>query len=280
MVPVWVLDAGLTGAELAVHISLRSFADRRGEAHPLVRTIAQRAGVSVRTAERAIARMREIGMLTSEQIIRPDGSVGGCRYRLVDIPPIGTDRDPSPPPDRDVANPRQDSDPVGTPRRARRTPPDEPVGTPPTGLSEQEHTKEHTKELPVPRSPHQRDGDGPDGDTIPSPGATRAQRGQAPTIATLRAWAPHIDHSTLLTEAGAWTTRNRGRWHTVRDPQAAWLAWLERRTTRTPTPSRPRCPLHPQHPTGTRQCPECASVSAPPPDNLRLLVARHRRQAS
>lgn len=86
MVPMWVLPL-LTGTELQVYVALRSFADRRGEAHPFVRTISQVAGVSVRTVEKAISRMRVLGVLSSERLTRKDGTNGGCRYFLRDIPP-------------------------------------------------------------------------------------------------------------------------------------------------------------------------------------------------
>jgi DNA-binding transcriptional regulator YhcF (GntR family) len=65
MIPVW-----LSGAEFAVYVALRSFADRYGEARPHVRTIATRAGVSERTASRAIAVMRDKGLLRTDKVAR------------------------------------------------------------------------------------------------------------------------------------------------------------------------------------------------------------------
>ena len=85
-VPTWVLGL-LAGAELAVYVSLRSFADRRGEARPHVRTIAERAGVSERTAARAITAMRSKGLLTTTRIHGAGGSIVGCNYNLRDLPP-------------------------------------------------------------------------------------------------------------------------------------------------------------------------------------------------
>lgn len=123
MVPVWVLSIGLKGAELAVYVSLRSYADVHGAAHPHVKTIAQRAGVSERTAERAITRMRDLGLLTTIRRYREDRSIAGCEYTLRDLPlepgSGGTDA-----------------------RVARGTDADDT--TPPTHVTEQEHTTEHT----------------------------------------------------------------------------------------------------------------------------------------
>lgn len=127
MVPGWVLTMGLKGAEIAVYVSLRTFADRGGEAHPKVKTIAERAGVSERTTERALARFRALGMMRSEQWYRPDGSVGGCRYHMRDIPPSDNG---SPPPDGDVATPPTQVSP----------PPDAGVGArTPQGFTPKEH---------------------------------------------------------------------------------------------------------------------------------------------
>lgn len=127
MVPVWVLRAGLTGAEIAVYVSLRSYADREGSAWPSVQSIADRAGASRRTAERAIARMRDLGLLETSQWHRPDGSIGGCSYRLRDVPPAA------------LAAPEVPTSPSGGP--------DDPVGGVPTRMTEQEHTNRTHQEL-------------------------------------------------------------------------------------------------------------------------------------
>jgi hypothetical protein len=116
MVPAWVLGMGLTGAEWAVYVALRSFADRSGGARPKVRTIAERAAVSERTVERAIARFRTLGMLRSQRIYSRDGrEIIGCHYMLRDTPPAPAQ---SPPPDGLVG---------GTPTAPSVTP-DGPVG--------------------------------------------------------------------------------------------------------------------------------------------------------
>lgn len=87
MVPVWVLSKGLTPAELAVYISLRSFADRQGKAHPKARTIAERALVAIGTARNAIQSLRDKKLLSTEEVRRADGSLAGLTYRLRDIDP-------------------------------------------------------------------------------------------------------------------------------------------------------------------------------------------------
>lgn len=94
MVPVWVLTQGLTGAELAVYVALRSFCDQSGVGYPTVKTIAARAGVSQRTAERALAQMGSaeampggVALITTTRRYRSDGSLSGCLYYLRDLPP-------------------------------------------------------------------------------------------------------------------------------------------------------------------------------------------------
>jgi hypothetical protein len=112
MVPIWVLSVGLNGAELAVYVALRSFADVHRTCYPKVRTIAARAGVSERTAERAIASLRAKSLIRTERIMAGP-VITGCRYWIRDIPPHPTDRNDatpgatqSPPPtDADVATP-------------------------------------------------------------------------------------------------------------------------------------------------------------------------------
>lgn len=86
VVPIWVLRKGLTGSELAVYVALRSYADRGRDAFPKTRTIADRAGVHPVTARKAIVRFRELDLVRSEKWHRQDGSVGGNRYHLRDIP--------------------------------------------------------------------------------------------------------------------------------------------------------------------------------------------------
>lgn len=87
MVPTWILGIGLSGSELVVYVALRSFADRDGEAHPHFSSIAERAGVSVRSVERAIARFRTLGILATTRRYRADGGLAGLTFRMVDVMP-------------------------------------------------------------------------------------------------------------------------------------------------------------------------------------------------
>jgi hypothetical protein len=134
MVPAWVLLAkdsdgkGLSGADLRVYIALRTFADRERKAFPHVPTIAARAGVNARTAEKCLSRLKEMGLVVSKRRYRADGSIARCDYEMVDIRPVRAIRGagvpaiwPVPPGEAD-----------GTPRRNDRSnnrPLEHPTGT-------------------------------------------------------------------------------------------------------------------------------------------------------
>lgn len=93
LVPVWVLSYGLSGAELSVYVALRSFAGARlgggdpEKVFPRVSRIAERAHVTQRTAEKAIAKLRSLGLIVSERRHDAHGHVKGCDYYLVDLDP-------------------------------------------------------------------------------------------------------------------------------------------------------------------------------------------------
>lgn len=93
MVPIWVLDVTdtkgqrLSGADLRVYVALRSFADRSGRAHPFVESIADRARVGKRSAEKSITRLRSLGLVSTTRRYRDDGSIAGCDYHLRNDPP-------------------------------------------------------------------------------------------------------------------------------------------------------------------------------------------------
>ena len=120
MVPGWVLQVGLSGSELATYVAMRTFTDRHGEGWPTVRKIAERAGVNIKTAEKAISRMRELGLLTSQRKYRADGSIAGCDYLLTDVAPREGTRETAGGGTRETA------------------------GGAPAPRPEQEHTTEHT----------------------------------------------------------------------------------------------------------------------------------------
>ncbi|GGM27495.1 hypothetical protein GCM10011608_10330 [Micromonospora sonchi] len=137
MVPAWVLlvkdskGKGLSGADLRVYVALRTFADRWGAAFPHVPTIAARADVTARTAEKSITRLRDLGLLTSKRRYRADGSISGCDYVLRDIPP----------------SPDEVENAEGVPSIST-VPPGEADGTPrPDGRSNNT-PPEHTRETP------------------------------------------------------------------------------------------------------------------------------------
>jgi hypothetical protein len=92
MIPTWVLEHDLSAAELKVYIALRSFSHARlgsGDdqgVFPHVDTIAKRANIHLRTAEKAISRLRERGLITSQRRYNDQGWIRGCDYMLADLP--------------------------------------------------------------------------------------------------------------------------------------------------------------------------------------------------
>lgn len=88
MVPIWVLSMGLTGGEVAVYVSLRSFCDRNGHCYPKTRTIAERAHCSVSAARNAVQKFRTLGILTTTEVYRPGTrELSHLRYYLADLDP-------------------------------------------------------------------------------------------------------------------------------------------------------------------------------------------------
>jgi len=99
MVPVWVLGLGLSGSELAVYVALRSYADRSRACFPLTAAIADRAHVSTRSVERALARFRDLEIVVTKRRYRDDGSIAGLVYRMLDVKPLhllGDEVEPAP----------------------------------------------------------------------------------------------------------------------------------------------------------------------------------------
>jgi hypothetical protein len=86
LIPIWVLDYKLSGSQWATYVALRSYAGR-GEAYPRVATIAARAHLDHRTTEKALAALREKGLVQSERVYREDGTIAHCTYTLVDQQP-------------------------------------------------------------------------------------------------------------------------------------------------------------------------------------------------
>jgi hypothetical protein len=195
MVPIWILSSGLTAAEITVYVALRSFADRQGDAYPSVRKVADLAGVAKSTAEKAVARMRELGLLTSSRRHREDGSISGCDYHLVDVMP--------------------DALRGGVPRPARAggTPASE--GTHPGQPGSKEHTSEHTSSSkprpgPAAATPPAAQGTA---DADPEPATTG--RADVETLCTLMADLVEANGSKRPTVTARW--RNEARLMLDRD---------------------------------------------------------------
>jgi hypothetical protein len=87
IVPAWVLSYELSGSEFKVYISIRSYANADRECWPTTKAIAERACVARGTARNAIQRFRRLGLISTENRYRADGSFGGHLYVLADINP-------------------------------------------------------------------------------------------------------------------------------------------------------------------------------------------------
>jgi hypothetical protein len=261
MIPVWVLGIGLTGAELAVYVALRSYADRGGSAHPRVKSVAERAGVTTRTAERAISRMREMDIVMTAQWHRDDGSIGGCHYRLRDIPPTvvsaPTDTAVGTPPDTAVGTlPTQPSEPSRRSRRSKNTPENTPETTPTT--SDRPTLADKAADL----ADVVVGGCGPIGRSI----TRKTLVDECTTLAGLGWTTPDIRQAVLGRtwsgcHAGAVITWLRG----LSSPPARGLS-------SSVTGLAHPCPLHPEEPAG--RCTQCDCEAVHAPTNWRDLITQ------
>lgn len=131
LVPVWILELGLTGAELATYLALRSFANNSGECYPSQKTIAARAGISEIAVRKAVARFRDLGIVTTTPRYRPDGSLAGLTYCAPLVNPhLAGPIQQDTPPDTPVSDPRSAGYPHSVPPR----------------IGQEEQTKEQTRE--------------------------------------------------------------------------------------------------------------------------------------
>ncbi len=80
LVPIWVLELGLTGGEIIVYVALRSFANASGKCWPSQKAIARRACLSPETVKKALAHFRELKILYTSNLYRQDGSIRGLNY--------------------------------------------------------------------------------------------------------------------------------------------------------------------------------------------------------
>lgn len=239
MVPVWVLSH-LQGSHLAVYVALRSYADHSRDARPFVASLAARAGVTTRTVERALARMRERGLISTDRWYRPDGSIGGLEYHLADVEPSAATVPADPPPPPDDARPAVTS-PAAAPTEPRR-----PVDTG-TGSGDVVEALAVSLTASVgdlARNLHP--------GTLTAECARLAREGWTPTA---------LGH--LARERGFSGARS-----------GALVTWLRSLGTHRPTPpvrSGP-CPLHPAH--RASRCPQCERTAfVPTPGYLRSLIA-------
>lgn len=122
-VPQWILRYKLNGSEMRTYVALRTYANQQGVAWPKVKTLAERAYVDVSTAEKAISKLRNLGLLTTTVRRRDDGTVYACTYMLRDTDPglVG-----------------------GQTRETEGQVTRETEGHSPAKRREQEHTREHT----------------------------------------------------------------------------------------------------------------------------------------
>ena len=135
LIPIWVLDYKLSGSQWATYVALRSYAGR-GEAYPRVATIAARAHLDHRTTEKALAALREKGLVQSERVYREDGTIAHCTYTLVDQQPQPETAGQGTPAKR----PGCPGETAGVPRRNGRGDPGETAGGTPAKRPEQEKT--------------------------------------------------------------------------------------------------------------------------------------------
>ncbi|MEC3974751.1 helix-turn-helix domain-containing protein [Amycolatopsis sp. H20-H5] len=270
-VPLWVLAHGLSGGELATYLALRSFSDaslgsgKSQGIYPHVETLAERAYVTVRTAERAISKLRDLGLLTSVRRHNERGWVRGCDYRLADLPVWPDRQDGRLGPDRPSRRGVTDSL-VGEVT-------DETVGA--VSIQFEESNEESSKDWPAGAGP----ATSPPSDALfEAPGlaatppkqqasaklkaaktakATRATRApdNLPIAPEMRAWAAAngivVD---LEAETSQFLDWHRGKGSTHVDWIASWRNWMRRTltfgsksasTARAPMPARGSYPEDP-----------------------------------
>jgi hypothetical protein len=149
----WLLDRpDLSGTEKLAWIALKSYSGCP-EIRPSVQTVARRAGVSIRTAQRAITALSKKGLLRVERRSRPDGGFATNRYILLS----------SPHPHRKTAT-KSNCHRVTYPPGVMMTPaPGDILAPPQVSLWHQEYIKQIKDNTTTPLQPQK----GPDGDGIP-----------------------------------------------------------------------------------------------------------------
>lgn len=82
----WLESGDLSAPDIAVLCALASYADAEGVCWPAIATLADRAGLSDRSARRSLARLSTLGYLEWDQRRRSDGTRSSSLYRLTDRP--------------------------------------------------------------------------------------------------------------------------------------------------------------------------------------------------
>jgi hypothetical protein len=67
-------------AKHVLTVAVEKFADGKGHFWPKVKTLAEEAGVSTGTVKRALAEAVEVGLISREPYLRPDGLQGSTSY--------------------------------------------------------------------------------------------------------------------------------------------------------------------------------------------------------
>lgn len=87
VVPWWLLDLpDIGGFELTVYCAIARHADSEGQAHPSRARIAQMAGVNIKTVDRAVAKLTEVGAIEKRARKDPAGDATSNLYLLHELP--------------------------------------------------------------------------------------------------------------------------------------------------------------------------------------------------
>jgi DNA-binding transcriptional MocR family regulator len=87
VVPWWLLDMEeIGGFELAVYCAIARHADSEGMAHPSRARIAKLAGVNIKTVDRAVAKLTEVGAIEKRTRKDPAGDPTSNMYLVHELP--------------------------------------------------------------------------------------------------------------------------------------------------------------------------------------------------
>ena len=115
IVPWWLLDIEeLGGFELAVYCAIARHADQEGTAHPSRSRIAKLAGVNIKTVDRAVTKLVEVGAIEKRRRKDPAGDATSNLYIVHELP-TGVGTQTVPPSDSNGATVATETvPPVGT----------------------------------------------------------------------------------------------------------------------------------------------------------------------